>query len=285
MKTAVVIARFQTPYLHEGHKSLISQVKETHSRVIILLGVSPITGSRKNPYDYYTREKMIKASYPEIIVLPVSDHPSDKIWSENLDNLLKGVFPNEQFTLYGSRDSFIPYYQGKFETIELPNHGDYNATELRKQYADKVFDSNDFRAGILYALYNQYTKVYPTVDIALFRNEKTEILLVTGIANPRPLKGFLEERIETYYMMSYNDHHIFSMLDWKDIRKRFESIQAEKKIILTTEKDAMRLLKFSQEMNGMPFYVLPIEHKFLFNQENEFNDLVIQFIQNFKHPD
>ncbi|MCO5950418.1 NUDIX domain-containing protein [Mucilaginibacter flavidus] len=177
MKTAVVIARFQTPYLHEGHKSLISQVKETHSRVIILLGVSPITGSRKNPYDYYTREKMIKASYPEIIVLPVSDHPSDKIWSENLDNLLKGVFPNEQFSLYGSRDSFIPYYQGKFETIELPNHGDYNATELRKQYADKVFDSTDFRAGILYALYNQYTKVYPTVDIALFRNEKTEILL------------------------------------------------------------------------------------------------------------
>jgi tetraacyldisaccharide 4'-kinase len=118
-----------------------------------------------------------------------------------------------------------------------------------------------------------------------FINEKTEVLLVTGIANPRPLKFFLEERVESYYMMSYNDHHIFSMLDWKDIRKRFETIPAEKKIILTTEKDAMRLLKFSQEMNGMPFYVLPIEHKFLFNQENEFNDIVIQFIQNFKHPD
>ena len=120
---------------------------------------------------------MIKAAYPEIIVLPLSDHPSDKVWSENLDALLKGVFPNEQFCLYGSRDSFIPYYHGKFETIELAEHGDYNATELRKQYADKVFDSNDFRAGILYAYYNQYTKVYPTVDIALFRNDKSEILL------------------------------------------------------------------------------------------------------------
>lgn len=118
-----------------------------------------------------------------------------------------------------------------------------------------------------------------------FINEKTEVLLVSGIANPKPLKKFLEERVETYYMMSYNDHHIFSMLDWKDIQKRFQSMQAEKKIILTTEKDAMRLLKFSSEMNGMPFYVLPIEHKFLFNQENEFNDIVIQFIQNFKHPE
>jgi tetraacyldisaccharide 4'-kinase len=118
-----------------------------------------------------------------------------------------------------------------------------------------------------------------------FISEKTEVLLVTGIANPKPLKKFLEERVETYYMMSYNDHHIFSMLDWKDIKKRFESIEAEKKIILTTEKDAMRLLKFSQEMNGMPFYVLPIEHRFLFNQENEFNDSIAQFIQHFKYPD
>ena len=118
-----------------------------------------------------------------------------------------------------------------------------------------------------------------------FFDERTEVLLVAGIANPRPLKTFLEERIEAYYMMSFSDHHIFSMQDWKDIQKRFDSIEAEKKIILTTEKDAMRLLKYSEEMNGMPFYVLPIEHKFLFNQENEFNDIVIRFIQNFKYRD
>jgi bifunctional NMN adenylyltransferase/nudix hydrolase len=177
MKTAVIIARFQTPYLHEGHKELIAQVKQNHAKLIILLGVSPIKGSRKNPYDYYTREKMIKKDYPEVVVLPISDNPSDKIWSDNLDNLLNSVFSAEQFCLYGSRDSFIPYYSGKFETVELPEHGDYNATELRKQYADKVFDSNDFRAGILYAYYNQYPKVYPTVDVALFRNNRSEILL------------------------------------------------------------------------------------------------------------
>jgi bifunctional NMN adenylyltransferase/nudix hydrolase len=177
MKTAVIIARFQTPYLHLGHQQLISKVKETHSKLIILLGVSPLLGSRRNPYDYYTREKMIKKEYPDVIVLPVSDHPSDELWSANIDGLLHSVFHAEDFCLYGSRDSFIPYYTGKFETVELPEHGDYNATELRKQYADKVFDSNDFRAGILYAYYNQYTKVYPTVDIALFRNNKTELLL------------------------------------------------------------------------------------------------------------
>lgn len=115
-------------------------------------------------------------------------------------------------------------------------------------------------------------------------DENTEVLLITGIANPRPLKKYLEERIHTYYMMHYNDHHIFSIDDWREIIKRFQGIQAENKILLTTEKDAMRLLKFEQEINGMPFYVMPIEHKFLFGRAQEFDGMVAQFIQNFKQP-
>lgn len=117
-----------------------------------------------------------------------------------------------------------------------------------------------------------------------FIDEQTEVLLVTGIANPKPLKNYLEDRIQTYNMMHYNDHHIFTIDDWRDIMKRFKSIEAEKKIILTTEKDAMRLLKFRSEINGMPFYVIPIEHKFLFSQGAEFTDSIVQFIQNFKQP-
>jgi tetraacyldisaccharide 4'-kinase len=118
----------------------------------------------------------------------------------------------------------------------------------------------------------------------VFIDENTEVLLVTGIANPRPLKNFLEERIHGYQMMQYNDHHIFLIDDWKDIKKRFATIDAEKKIILTTEKDATRLLKFGAEVDGMPFYVLPIEHRFLFGQETEFTHEVSNFILNFKLP-
>lgn len=177
MNVGVIIARFQTPYLHEGHKALMDEVADNHDKLIIVLGVCPVRGSRKNPYDYFTREKMIKREYPEVVVLPLSDHPSDIQWSENLDNILATACPAENFVLYGSRDSFIPYYSGRNKTIELPEHGDHNATELRQKYADKVFDSQDFRAGILYAYHNQYPKVYPTVDIAVYRNDGKEILL------------------------------------------------------------------------------------------------------------
>jgi tetraacyldisaccharide 4'-kinase len=118
----------------------------------------------------------------------------------------------------------------------------------------------------------------------IYIDEETEVLLVTGIANPKPLKLYLEERIQTYYMMHFEDHHIFSIDDWRDIVKRFGSMEAEKKIILTTEKDAMRLMKFKQEMDGMPFYVMPIEPKFLFGQATEFTDTIMRFIANFKKP-
>ena len=115
-------------------------------------------------------------------------------------------------------------------------------------------------------------------------DESTEVLLVTGIANPKPLKQFLEEKIQAYHMMSYNDHHIFSIDDWRDIKRRFDEMEAEKKMVLTTEKDAMRLLKFSAEIDGMPFYVIPIEHKFLFGEEQSFLKQVTRFIETFKTP-
>lgn len=115
-------------------------------------------------------------------------------------------------------------------------------------------------------------------------NDETEVLLVTGIANPRPLKEFLEEKIHTYYMMHYSDHHIFSIDDWKDIQKRFDAITASNKIILTTEKDAMRFMKFENEIAGLPFYVMPIEHAFLFNEGVAFDHLLVKFIENFKQP-
>jgi bifunctional NMN adenylyltransferase/nudix hydrolase len=175
--TGVIIARFQTPALHEGHLSLIRQVKQKHNRLIIVLGVSPVKGSRKNPLDYYTRERMLKQLFSDIIILPLSDQAVDKVWAKKLDDLLSNNFPQETFVLYGSRDSFIPSYTGRFQTEALPPVQDFNATAQREAASDKVFDAEEFRAGVIYNTYNLYPKVYPTVDIALFRQQRTQLLL------------------------------------------------------------------------------------------------------------
>jgi tetraacyldisaccharide 4'-kinase len=120
----------------------------------------------------------------------------------------------------------------------------------------------------------------------LHRNElpvsdSMEVLLVSGIANPTPLKKYLQEVSKTYYEIPYSDHHIFSIDDLKDMIKRFDNIQATNKIILTTEKDAVRLVKFEQQLKELPVYVIPIEVQFLFNEEQAFSDLITKFIKEF----
>ncbi|MEO6611288.1 MAG: tetraacyldisaccharide 4'-kinase [Chitinophagaceae bacterium] len=109
-----------------------------------------------------------------------------------------------------------------------------------------------------------------------------ETLLVTGIANPRPLKKMLEEHSNSYHMLQYNDHHIFTIDDFNDIRKKFESLPSPHKIILTTEKDAVRLAKFNAETEQLPFYVIPVWHHFLFEEGGQFDRLVTNFIRDFK---
>ncbi len=110
---------------------------------------------------------------------------------------------------------------------------------------------------------------------------RDEVLLVCGIANPKPLKDYLYETAHTYYQQDYSDHHIFSIDDLNEIRKNFEQIRAKDKIILTTEKDAVRLMKFSEELANLPMYVLPIQHEFLFGEGEQFNTMVTDFIRNF----
>lgn len=107
------------------------------------------------------------------------------------------------------------------------------------------------------------------------------VLLVCGIANPQPLKDHLTAQVHTYDMLRYADHHIFHSDDLQNIKKHFQRMKTEKKIILTTEKDGVRLDKFESELKDHPFYVLPIQHSFLFNGAAEFEARVRKFIESF----
>lgn len=115
-------------------------------------------------------------------------------------------------------------------------------------------------------------------------SSQQEVLLVTGISNPLPLKKWVENQTRTYQLLQYRDHHIFTLDDLRDINKEFKKLSSIESIILTTEKDAVRLEKFAEDIKELPFYVVPIQHEFLFNEQSDFNQLVISFIENFERP-
>lgn len=108
-----------------------------------------------------------------------------------------------------------------------------------------------------------------------------EVLLVCGIANPTPLKNYISGTAKTYNELSFADHHNFSIDDIKEIKKKFDDIASDDKMVITTEKDAVRLIKFNEELINMPLFVLPVRHKFLFNEGIQFDYIVNTFIKMF----
>jgi len=85
-------------------------------------------------------------------------------------------------------------------------------------------------------------------------------------------------------MMAFNDHHIFDIDDLKDIKKQFEKIESQNKIILTTEKDGVRLAKFETELKDIPIFVFPVKHKIMFGEEKLFEERVKKFISSYPTP-
>ena len=140
--------------------------------------------------------------------------------------------------------------------------------EIKPVKHQKIFFTK-IEYGSPYHLFNKEEK---------FLSPDTNILLVCGIANPKPIKEVLNTYAATYDMMRFRDHHIFSIDDLKEIKDQFESIETDNKIILTTEKDGVRLVKFENELKDLPIYVFPIRHKILFGEEAILNTIVKDFV-------
>ncbi|WP_139957837.1 tetraacyldisaccharide 4'-kinase [Flavicella sediminum] len=77
--------------------------------------------------------------------------------------------------------------------------------------------------------------------IATAAISKNEVLLLTGIANPKPLLKHLDSLKVDYKHLNFPDHYNFTEKDIIEIQEKFKALTSKEKIILTTEKDYMRL--------------------------------------------
>ncbi|NOQ25220.1 MAG: tetraacyldisaccharide 4'-kinase [Bacteroidales bacterium] len=114
-----------------------------------------------------------------------------------------------------------------------------------------------------------------------------DILLVSGIANPKPLREHILENIsKNIQELEYSDHYNYKESDFKKIMYEFDSIESNNKIIITTEKDAMRLQKFSNIAGNFKdsFFYIPIQVTFLNDRTDNFNQQIIEYVRkNKKH--
>jgi tetraacyldisaccharide 4'-kinase len=131
--------------------------------------------------------------------------------------------------------------------------------------------------GSLYAMFK--SNKIKTIDLADLK-EETSVLLITGVANPRPLLDKLKEHVEEVVPMSFSDHHDFTVEDVKKINAKFDKLPKDDRLIITTEKDAARL-RYHSEMSPAvkkSLFILPIKIDILQNKEDSFNQTIIDYV-------
>lgn len=130
-----------------------------------------------------------------------------------------------------------------------------------------------------------YQKLEPVFNAKklndVFYTEKAySILIVSGIAAPGLMHKYLKQFSNKTEALTFPDHHNYTNEDIVSITQKFESINSAKKIVITTEKDAMRLKdldNLSDEFKAALYY-LPVKVKFLEDDEKTFNNKILNYV-------
>lgn len=131
--------------------------------------------------------------------------------------------------------------------------------------------------------YGTFQPVFPE-DAATWKDQSQNaptFMLVTGIANPKPLKEELKTRTPNVKELTFPDHHAFTTKDMLEIGKQFRLIENTEKYIITTEKDMIRF----RGMHDVPdevrahMFFLPLKIKFLNNEGKNFDRKILNYVR------
>ncbi len=155
-----------------------------------------------------------------------------------------------------------------------------------EQKATLIDDIKPNAAQTIYFSSIEYTKLYPLSHTSVSYDENTEILLVCGIANPAPLIEKLSKEFKKIYPLTFKDHHYFTFDDAEEIKDAFHNIASNNKMIITTEKDASRLMLLQEKLSAyeLPIYIQSIGIDFLFGEGKAFNEEIVKFIHSMIPP-
>jgi len=126
-----------------------------------------------------------------------------------------------------------------------------------------------------------YSIPLPFNDVCInIADKNNTILLIAGIANISPLEQYLKRYSNKLITKTFSDHHCYTVEDWREIKNNFESIYSENKFICTTEKDIVKLYtpEIKELVKSLPVYYIPIEIKFLDDDELLFNKLIYDYV-------
>ncbi len=111
-------------------------------------------------------------------------------------------------------------------------------------------------------------------------DKKYSVTLVTGIGYTKSLTKYLRLNYTYVNHLKYKDHHNYSFKDFKKILEEYNRDKNKNKIIITTEKDGVKLKRFIKYLNDTTIYVLPIE--IIFEKSNTFENRIINYVKSYR---
>lgn len=137
----------------------------------------------------------------------------------------------------------------------------------------------------LFFSYYKYLPPYFIFDKKITKpiNKKLKVIVLAAIAKVDYLLDFLDNNAEVVQVIRFEDHHYFKAQEIARILLTLDEYQDEEIIILTTEKDAIRLELHKDYIlqQALPIFVLPIEVKFHFNGSEDFDRYVKDYLLGF----
>ncbi|MEA3446816.1 MAG: tetraacyldisaccharide 4'-kinase [Bacteroidota bacterium] len=112
-------------------------------------------------------------------------------------------------------------------------------------------------------------------------SDNYSVLLLTGIANPEHLIKHVEIFSNDIHELRFADHYSYNKKDIDNILGKFNNINSENKIIVTTEKDAVRLrdVENANELKNLPVFFVPLAIRFHGKDKQEFDNQIITYVR------
>ena len=210
---------------------------------------------------------IITSNYKEVDVILLDDGYQKRSLNVDLNILLidekdyyDSVFPFGKLRepLYRSNRAHLIIYTKSSSNISLKNSS--------KQH---IFHSNI-----------DYLNFYDFKGKLLKKNiYNFDCLAISGIAKPHYFNDFLKLNFKSFSCINFQDHHNYKSSDIDKILNKYKSLRSNRKVIITTEKDYVKLSnsKFKTKLVGVPIYFLPICFKF--DNEKKMSKIIFDYVK------
>jgi tetraacyldisaccharide 4'-kinase len=150
--------------------------------------------------------------------------------------------------------------------------------ELQLNYKQKLFFTSISYKDLVPVFENSASE---RPGLAKQNRENHGAVLVTGIAASGSLETFLEKYFEEIIHFDFPDHHYFNENDIEKIRAAWKDLTSQEKILITTEKDAVRLREFTNIDDSLKrfFYYIPVRISFLKDDKHEFDNMIFEYVR------